>query len=283
MTNRDSEQSTLYNRAIDLEDANASLAMLYSYVSDNSLVLDVGCASGQLGIMLNHQKHCRVYGLEYNHQSVQICLQSGAFTNVLQVDLNNFDIAKLNLPQFDYIIFADVLEHLIEPLDVLNKLQSFLKPTGHFLFSIPNIAHASIKTNLLFNDWTYTPLGILDATHLRFFTYQTIADFLSQAKLGIVSRKYTTLELDGYQPHKLSELPLPIQDFIRQDVHSQICQYIISCQKSDLSLGKLKSDNLQALRTINVLPTKNNLKSKLKRFLMVNFPGLIKYIQIFRR
>ena len=70
---------------------------------------------------------------------------------------------------FDRIILADVLEHLVDPMEVLRKLSKLLKNDGKFLIDIPNIAHSSIKYNLLKNNFNYTPMGLLDKTHIQIF------------------------------------------------------------------------------------------------------------------
>ncbi len=99
---------------------------------------------------------------------------------------------------FDYIIFGDVLEHLHQPAAVLENMKRYLKPGGAILASIPNIMHISIVSNLLNGYWTYEDSGILDKTHLRFFTKNEIVRMFSQTGYQIedigVTRIYITPE-----------------------------------------------------------------------------------------
>lgn len=278
-------QAKAYVHNIDLNNVNDCSTLIYSRVVANTKVLDVGCSRGELGTLLHQRKSCEVSGLEYNADSVEICRQSGDFTKILQVDLDIFEPQGAFDEPFDYIIFADVLEHLRNPEQVLAKFKPLLKADGCFLLSIPNVAHASIKANLLLDDWTYTPLGILDNTHIRFFTYQSLAKFLSDLNLQITDAQYTRMPLNGYQPHKISELPISIQKFITQDVHSQICQYVVRCQKTSVKANDLYDHNLQILsfEGLHLLVPKIKLKDYFKRFLMLKCPTLLKYVQNLRK
>lgn len=87
--------------------------------------------------------------------------------------------------KFDYIIFGDVLEHLKYPYSLLEKFKNYLSEKGKFIISLPNVAHACVKSNLLIDNFNYTKYGILDDTHLRFFTYKTIAKEFANINLYI--------------------------------------------------------------------------------------------------
>lgn len=269
----------LYNKKIDLSDSNDSLSQIFKLIRSNSVVLDIGCATGALASKLANLKQCQVYGLEFNPESVKICRQKKVFTQVSEFNLNN--INTQSFPQykgkFDYIVCADVLEHLTHPEQTLNILQTYLAPNGKIIISLPNIAHASIKTNLLLNDFSYTDIGILDRTHLRFFTYKSIAKLLTDSGLNIIKAHFITLPLDGWQPHKLSELPPAIAKFIEQDAHSHIMQYIVLCS---CSKSKYKH-NLNMLNTPKQTAT-NSFKQQIKRFLVNKTPYLLKTIEKIR-
>lgn len=275
----------LYNRNIDLNNPDDSLALLYNFVAGDSYVLDVGCAGGELAKILHQNKNAQIVGMEYDNEAVKLCRKNGAFEGVIKIDLNklkakDFPIFKNH---FDYIILGDVLEHLYNPSEVMQELLCFLKDDGYFLLSIPNIAHASIKANLLLNDWNYTELGILDKTHIRFFTADSIINFLGEHRLLITELVTTKLYIDGYQKHKVDELPAEIFDFIVKDAHSHVFQYVLKAKKSDLGEGKIKRINAEFM---NIKSAKKYVSSglmyKLKRLLLLKFPNLVKYIQKMR-
>jgi O-antigen biosynthesis protein len=102
-------------------------------------------------------------------------------TSVIDV-LKDFDKAS-----FDYIVCADVLEHLIDPWKVLAELVTYLKPNGRFVTSIPNVRHWSVWLPLILRGhWEYREAGIMDSTHLRFFTRRSAAALLNGAGLNIL-------------------------------------------------------------------------------------------------
>ena len=150
-------------------------------VPKGSTVLDVGCGSGILGAELK-KKGCTVYGLDYDVESLQIA--KTRLDYVMRVDIEK-SIPKLK-KQFDVIIFADILEHMRFPDKVLKQYLSFLKQNGRIIVSLPNIANWTIRTKLLFGNFTPTETGFLDKTHLKFYTLTTARRLLKNSGLSIV-------------------------------------------------------------------------------------------------
>lgn len=271
----------LYNHGKILETANDSLAIIASKICPGSKVLDVGCGAGNLGTLLR-SKNCRLWGIEFDAENAAASEKSGGYEKVLRMDLNDFDKDIIS-EEFDYVVCADVLEHLIDPEKVAKRLMQKLVADGKFIISVPNVAHASIKANLLLNDWTYTELGIMDKSHLHFFTANSLADFLSNLGLMSETWDFTTLPLDGYQPHKLDELPLEVAEFIRNDVYAEVMQFVVVATPASRGCRHIGQIN-----KVFAQPTgKKSFKGSkiifgLKRLLLVKFPNLIKYIQRIR-
>lgn len=132
-----------------------------------SRILDVGCGAGALGGRLKAERPVEVIGVEMDPAAAE------AAGRVLD-RVHPGDIETLTLPyaagSFDGIILADVLEHLRDPWGLLGRLSPLLSPEGRLIASLPNVRHWSVVRGLLEGDWTYLPAGILDCTHLRFFT-----------------------------------------------------------------------------------------------------------------
>ena len=278
----------LYKKNVNTNNTNDSRSIIYNAIRSESTVLDMGCACGDLAEKLKKEKNCKIFGLEYNKESVEKCVKKNVFESVLQFDLN--ELSYTSFPEFvgkfDYIIFGDILEHLLSPKDILKISLKYLKTSsdgvisgGKLLISLPNLGHASIKTNLLLNDFTRTPLGILDNTHLHFFTCHNIAEFLAEIGLDIENIFYTTLPFDGYQPHKISELPVEIADFITNDPHSKIFQYVLLCVPCPSVSKHMLDIKLTSLKVDISRPT---LVFKIKRFIMNQCPQIIKYVEKFR-
>ncbi len=150
--------------------------------NDARCILEVGCASGMTGRELKRRNGAFVAGIELNATAAT------AAKNVLD-DVVHGDIEKIDLPyrdsSFDCILFADVLEHLIDPLSTLIKVRRLLKKRGSVVASIPNVQFHGVIHQLIEGNWTYEKEGILDETHLRFFTYKEIEKIFSQAGYSI--------------------------------------------------------------------------------------------------
>jgi len=160
--------------------------VVYSRIEPNSYVLDVGCWSGNLGKRLINEKNCRVDGVEINESASVKALENG-YAKIYKVNLNsemlNFDINA----KYDYMVFADVLEHLINPNEVLKLLKDFVSDKGRIVVSLPNVAFIQNRLNLLLGKWNYREFGTLDKTHLKFFTMDTAKDLLERSGYKVVS------------------------------------------------------------------------------------------------
>lgn len=149
-------------------------------------VLDVGCGTGLLGKKLRQEKGPGfLAGIESDFKMAKEAEKF--YDEIIIINLEE----KRNLPFkrecFDVIICADVLEHLRYPLQVLKNLLPYLSKEGFFLISVPNVAFASIRFCLFFGKFNYSSEGgILDETHLRFFTRQSLVKLLEKAGFEIV-------------------------------------------------------------------------------------------------
>ena len=152
-------------------DENSSLKKMLDLIGEQKQVVDFGCATGYFANLLN-SKGCIVTGVEINSDAAKIAEKY--CKKVVVTDLDLASITEI-LPsqEFDVAVFGDVLEHLRNPWKVLEEAQHILKPDGYVVASIPNIAHGSIRLALLQGKFEYMKLGILDDTHLRFFTCKT--------------------------------------------------------------------------------------------------------------
>ena len=146
-----------------------------------SRILDIGAAEGYLGAILKQHGHYLV-GIEGDPQLAE---RARTYYDVLHtVDVESFDFPYRG--EFDYILLADVLEHLRNPLDVLRRVSRCLSQNGELIISLPNVAHLFVRWSLLFGRFEYQDRGILDRTHLRFFTLGSLRQMMDQASCRIV-------------------------------------------------------------------------------------------------
>lgn len=161
-----------YNCDLNLDDRN-SLSVLIKRIKPNSIVLEFGPANGRMTKHMKEQLNCKVYAVEIDENAAK---DAEKYAEIVVVDsIENYGWQeRFKDLQFDYIVFADVLEHLYYPEKALKSVKNFLKQDGCLLISIPNIAHNSIIINLLKNEFNYNATGLLDNTHIRFFTKKTL-------------------------------------------------------------------------------------------------------------
>ncbi len=160
---------------------------IFNSVPENSLnILDVGCGAGVLGKALKTKNNNRyIVGIELNQEAVYFAKQN--LDEVYQ-----FDVEKVNLTFesgfFDCIIFADILEHLVDPWQTLRNYLKLLKYEGTIIISIPNIRNLKIIHQLIeLKSWRYEDEGILDRTHLRFFTKNDFLTILDKFNIEVKS------------------------------------------------------------------------------------------------
>ena len=171
---------------------NDSLTKIYNLVQPGSTVLDVGCSIGQLGAVLVKAKRCEVIGVDIDRRSIEEAQK--VLTNAYEVDILKTPIETIcGKKLFRYIIFADVLEHLVDPVGALKAAQAALAPEGEILISIPNITHASVRLSLLQGKFEYTDEGLLDRTHTFFYTRKSFFELLKRADLELLMLDRTYL------------------------------------------------------------------------------------------
>lgn len=148
-------------------------------------VLDVGCGSGVLGARLRARGNV-VWGIDSADEVVGPATQR--LDRFVQADVTDHTRISelLGDKRFDVIVFADVLEHLPDPIGTLGRYVPFLAPAGRVLVSVPNVAVWYVRLNLLLGRFDYTATGTLDRTHLRFFTGANLRRALSDAGLSVV-------------------------------------------------------------------------------------------------
>lgn len=165
------------HRNADSQYYNFEKTRIHSLFKDGpNVVLDLGCGSGQLGkrlIELNRAHE--VVGVEIFEAAA--ITASKYYSKVIRGDIENIELPYREY--FDYVVCGDILEHLRDPWVTLQRVHGWLKPGGALIASIPNIRYWRVVRDLLFKGrWEYVDSGIMDITHLRFFTRRTFIEAL---------------------------------------------------------------------------------------------------------
>ena len=183
-----------YKGAIDFSIENNSHTLAFRFITEASAgkhcrVLEAGCASGYFGQALREFGH-DVWGVETDPESAAVASES--IENVFVGTIENFLESDDRPTAFDFVTFGDVLEHIADPGEVLQQTRELLGPEGYVIASIPNVAHLAVRSMLLEGRFEYSKLGIMDETHLRFFTRDSILELFAAAGFA-VERIATTI------------------------------------------------------------------------------------------
>ena len=224
--------SSKYDTTVDLSDNNNSHTLMIQLIGSNRDVLDVGCANGYLGSVLK-ERGCRVVGVEVDPDAAQEA--KTVLDEVVVGDLEELDlVTALGEDRFDVVVFGDVLEHLRDPLPVLRQSRRLLKANGYVVISVPNVAHGAVRLALLKGEFEYRDLGLLDNTHLRFFTRRTLDELLDDAGLVATDVRRTMAGIfDTELGIGRDEFPHQLVRSIEADPEATTYQFVVKAVVDD--------------------------------------------------
>ena len=161
------------------------------FVESGKKVLDVGCAYGNLAEVMSANT-CEVVGVEISPKAGKSAQKY--CKEVFIGDVESIELSSDYINYFDYIIFADILEHLKNPLKVLEKFKKYLKDDGCVVISLPNITNWRMRLKILFGNFEYKDTGVLDNSHIRFFNEKSAKKLLYESGYEIIKFDLTGLE-----------------------------------------------------------------------------------------
>jgi 2-polyprenyl-3-methyl-5-hydroxy-6-metoxy-1,4-benzoquinol methylase len=217
---------------------------------DARTILEVGCGAGALAEQYRRfNPDCTYLGIELNPAAAEVA--SGRLTRVVVGDVESLDSPALEVESgsVDCLVYGDVLEHLLDPWAVLKRQAAWLQPQGEVVACIPNIQHWSIFVRLLQGKWDYQDEGLLDRTHLRFFTLDSIEKLFTQAGLQIFDIQ-TRPVVDAQFQH-FQELIAPLvraagQDSARFAQQTAALQYVVRAVRAPAQLRRVAVHTLMA-------------------------------------
>ena len=204
------------------------IAMIDHTEKERIRVLELGCAAGATLQRIKHQwKAAEVLGIEYDPEVARL--------GATMADIRQGDVESMEIPyekeSLDYIICADVLEHLRDPEQTILRFLPYLKKDGYFIISLPNVRNYAVVAMLLqYGRFDYADFGILDRTHLRFFTRDTAVEMLERSglKVELIQRNYNGAPEQIAVIEKMKEaIDIEDADELR------VFQYYFKCRKSD--------------------------------------------------
>lgn len=177
------------SKLYDYDSFQQSHLICLGWIPEGSRILEFGPATGYMTRFLRDELSCVVTGFEY---SPEAATQAALFCERIIVgDIEDFSLWEPLSPPYDFVIFADVLEHLRDPQSVLARCYKLMSGDGRILISIPNIAHWTVRFGLLKGNFDYASCGLLDNTHLKFFTKKTLTEMIRSAGFVIADMQIT--------------------------------------------------------------------------------------------
>jgi len=216
----------VYDMPVDPDAKNNTHAYCVGLVGHNKSVLELGCATGHVTRAMV-DRGCKVVGIELDAAAATIA-ETWA-ERVVAGDIDRGEVwDQIDDESFDVILCGDVLEHLRDPLETLRSAVRKLKPDGYVVTSLPNVAHGDVRMLLLGGSFRYREVGLLDRTHLRFFTLESIRELLRDAGLLVVDTKRVVVPLFGTELEvERDGFPQAIVERILSDPEAQTYQFVM--------------------------------------------------------
>jgi 2-polyprenyl-3-methyl-5-hydroxy-6-metoxy-1,4-benzoquinol methylase len=225
---------------IDPDDERTSHGIVISLVGRDQRVLEVGCGSGYVSRHLVERGN-DVVGIDIDPDAVNAARQ--VIAEVHCCDLDIVDASSVVSGPFDVIVLADVLEHVRDPDRVLADLLGVLAPDGRVVLSIPNVAHVDVRLMLLLGEWRYQTLGLLDDSHLRWFTRRSIAELLRAARLEPVAVRRTVAGAFGSGIElPRDQIPAELVAALLADAEATTFQFVVEAARTGGDWTLLDSD-----------------------------------------
>jgi 2-polyprenyl-3-methyl-5-hydroxy-6-metoxy-1,4-benzoquinol methylase len=240
--NDNSGRADIYDSPLDLNNANDPRTLALRLIAPGKTVLELGPATGRVTRVLS-ERGCRVVAVE----------QDGTMAPKLERYCSRVivaDVERLSLDEvfgeqrFDVILAGDFFEHLAHPLELLRELKRYLSEEGYVVASIPNIAHGSVRLSLLQGKFEYKDVGILDRTHLRFFTLESILHLFTDAGFAIVDVQ--RVRQDPFKEPYIDRPPLDgpelspeLKRLIEEDPDAATVQFVVKASPVNSSAAQL--------------------------------------------
>jgi GT2 family glycosyltransferase/2-polyprenyl-3-methyl-5-hydroxy-6-metoxy-1,4-benzoquinol methylase len=245
----------VYEREID-DSEHTSLSLLTSNIAPGARVLDLGCGSGAIGRFLAQRNGqiAPIDGLTINQAEAERA--RAHYRRVEVADLEQADLTQMfEHGAYDVIVCADVLEHLRQAARVLRACRDLLAPDGVLLLSIPNASYCGLVAELMAGEFRYREEGLLDATHVRFFTRATLLRFL--ADNGWLAEPFETIvrELPDSEFHiALDALPPAVARYLLALPDALTYQFIVVARPNAAIAGTALPEVETAPSVANSLP-----------------------------
>lgn len=221
-----------YDVPVDPAATNNPHSAAIRLVGTGGRVLEVGCAGGHVTRHLVDRGN-EVVGIELDPDAAEHARQFA--TDVHVADLDHTAASSLVDGEFDVVLLGDVLEHLRDPATVLADVTSVLGPSGRLVVSVPNVAHIDVRLMLLAGEWHYQDVGVLDRTHLRWFTRESLRSLLAEVGFVAVEVERVTVPFTGSGlPVRLDLASPEVRRLVEADPEAETFQWVVAAERAEV-------------------------------------------------
>lgn len=223
------------------------LTLILKQIRPRSSVLEFGPAYGRMTRYLKEKLNCNITCVEINPRAEESLRQFADMVIIGDIESGEWT-QQIAGKAFDYIVFADILEHLAAPEQALAAAIPFLKDSGRVFISVPNIAHNAVIEGLYADQFEYQESGILDKTHLRFFTRNSLQKLIEQTGLSVLDRQAThyTNEMTGILK-KSSVANTELRELLKNRENPDVYQLVYTAGRAEQAGQGEKGDSEEAV------------------------------------
>ncbi len=230
-SDRAAAMSETYHARVDPDAPNNPHSIALRFVGRDRRVLEIGCWSGHVTEHLVAAGN-RVVGVEVDGGAAELARAFADRVHVLDLDIVR--LSAVETERFDVILLGDVLEHFRDPTTVLADLVTLLEPDGRLVISVPHVGHIDVRLHLLEGRWDYQRDGLLDRTHLRWFTRASLRELLTAVGFVAVQLDPVVHELGASQlPVAPALRGTDVERFVRADPDALIYQFVVEAVRRD--------------------------------------------------
>jgi glycosyltransferase involved in cell wall biosynthesis/2-polyprenyl-3-methyl-5-hydroxy-6-metoxy-1,4-benzoquinol methylase len=229
------------------------LNLILSQIKPNSTVLEFGPANGRMTQVMKEELGCKVYIVELDQELFGKAIEyaeDGICSDIMKFEW----VEYFREIKFDYVIYADVLEHLTNPELVIKKAGDLLCDTGTVFISIPNLAHNDVILSLLMNKFNYSDTGLLDKTHVHFFTYNSAVAMFEKLGYKVEYENYICRNtLNTEIKIQIDDISPDIGKYVLDRKEGEVYQFVFGISKADKKCDPIKMDLEDAIYVIRTI------------------------------
>ena len=219
-----------YDVHIDMRNRRSSHTLILEQIDPCSMVLEFGCAAGYMTKFMRDFLNCKVHILEVDKESFDYASQFSFGGICCDIETYAWE-DRFKHKAYDYVLFADVLEHLKDPLTVLTRSVDMLKDDGRVIISIPNICHNDIIIQLFYDHFRYTDWGLLDNTHIRFWGREDFIEMINKAGLKVTDIRTVNFSTQGTEQHCKFRVDDELMNLLKRREYGEVYQWVFTCEK----------------------------------------------------